>query len=570
MPLFDQNDLIRLLLGDEQHPSGAYDHLGWATNAGSQGDNPLVQLTTLHESFHSELNNLTVYGFFLQGYAFMLRANKDVEQEKQRFGSMVSRCRKAHEIYATFVSTTVISESFKNKRIDPVELLVKYPDYQDYYQQGVQLSVDFKGNYLKEIAVTALIISCFQSKSIYLTAMLDLSAFYPGMVRSAEFPDQRLDLLMRQLPEGFLTASFERFCQEEKDTTTVDILRHTETNPEMYHTAILPEMDGLQNRLVAHWVDDLALFFEERGLPTFRLIENIPLLKTVFDVINANAGADARKIQLVLNTEPMDIPKNVLLNFMYEKYIIREEKAMAVIVPISQVPQRHWPQLTASSAENEHFFWVSRVGYRLEAQYEWLEEDRKWLERYREQPLVFLRRRAFDPKTKTFNVELYLFENQKQWFAFWEITKEKPHISNLSMHTLGLSDWTPGWYLTFANHTLCTILFDLPPYQQFESFFQPAYQQVGLHIIWMNDAQYRHCAVLFQGTERDDECSLSPIYVLPASEITCRVIYNYLLNERPTDQFVVDTVFIDQNSWLINIVVGHIFNEERIFDFNAL
>lgn len=570
MPLFDQNDLTRLLLGDEQQPSGAYDHLGWATNAGPQGDNPLVQLTTLHESFHSELNNLTVYGFLLQGYAFKLRSGKANEDETQRFSSMVNRCRKAHEIYATFVSTTVISESFKIKRIDPVELLVNYPDYQDYFQQGVLLSADFKGNYLKEVAVTALIISCFQSKSIYETAILDMSAFYPGLVRSAEFPDQRLDLLIRELPNGFLTASFERFCQEEKDIITVDILRQTEINPAMYHTAISADMDELQNRLVAHWVADLAFFFEERGMDTFRLAENIPLLKNVFEKINAHVVSDNRKMQLVLNTEPMDTPKNVLLNFMHEKYIIREEKSNAVIVPISQVPREYWPQLTASSAENEHFFWVSRVGYRIEAQYEWLEEDKIWLEQHRESPLVFLRRRAFNPDTNTFNIELYLFENQEEWLTFWDATKEKPHVSNLSMHTLGLSNWAPGWYLSFANHTLCTILFDLPPYQQFESFFQPAYQKIGLHIIWMNDVQYRHCALLFQGIERDEEQSLSPIYVLPASEITCRVIYNYLLSERPTDQFTMDKLFINENSWLISIVVSHVFNEERIFDFNTL
>ncbi|MCB9317584.1 MAG: hypothetical protein H6569_15695 [Lewinellaceae bacterium] len=566
---FDENDLTRLLLSSDQQPSGAYDHLGWATFSGDQSGDPLVQLTTLHESFHSELNNLTVYGFLLQGFAFMVMAGQGAF-DRDKFLELVERCRVPHEVYATFVSTTVLSESFHRKKLEPPDFLAAYPEYQTYFKLGVALSSDFQGNYLKELAVTALVIACFQSRAIYEAAIADLSAFYPGMVRSAEFPDRRMDFLAKNLPAGFLADAFEQFCQSESDDRIVAIMRQTEVRPAAYEAAIAPETDDFQNRLLAYWVDALAGFLDKNGLPTFRLPENLPLLEVVFERVNALAGADPDKMKLVLNTEPMDIPKNVLLNFMNEKYTIREERWKAVIVPMSRVDPSYWPQLSSSGEENEHFFWVTRVGRRLEIQYEWADDDQAWLAERRDKPMLFLRRRGFNPRTERFEVELYHIESQDQWRRFLEATNDKKHVSNISMHTLALPGWEEGWYLLLAGNTQCSILFDLPPYQQIESFFEPNYSRVGLNLIWMNDAQYRHCALVFQGTERAEPDDLSPLFVLLASEITCRVVYNYLLRERPTGQFVVDESFVQANSWLINIVLSHLFNEERIFDFNII
>ena len=76
-----------------------------------------------------------------------------------------SRSREAHEVYATFISTTITAEKKENKRIQPADLLKNYPTYWNHYEKGRLLTAAFQGHYLKEVALTAIIISCFQSQA---------------------------------------------------------------------------------------------------------------------------------------------------------------------------------------------------------------------------------------------------------------------------------------------------------------------------------------------------------------------------------------------------------------------
>ena len=163
---FDTQDLTRLLLYGDTDAQGAHDHLGWETYAGTESGASEANLTTLHESFHNELNNLTAFGFLLQVYALLAKADKEHGQYEAVFKFLVSRCREAHEIYATFISTTIMAEKVENRDREPGDLLKNHARYQRYYEQGRQLSADFQGNYLKEIALTAIIIICFQSRTI--------------------------------------------------------------------------------------------------------------------------------------------------------------------------------------------------------------------------------------------------------------------------------------------------------------------------------------------------------------------------------------------------------------------
>jgi len=211
MPPFDDQDITRLLLDGNSHSHGAHHHLGWETYAGAQSADPDANLTTLHESFHNGLNNLTAYGFLLQVYALLAKANRQEEKYVAIFEYLVAQSREAHEVYATFISTTITAEKKENKAGQPVDLLKNYPGYRKHYEKGRLLTAAFQGHYLQEVALTAIIISCFQSRAISERARRDLTGFQPDHLDYAEFPDGRLSLLGRKLPATYLRQSFEDF-----------------------------------------------------------------------------------------------------------------------------------------------------------------------------------------------------------------------------------------------------------------------------------------------------------------------------------------------------------------------
>lgn len=224
MPLFNDNDIHALLFfASEDHPSGVHHQLGWQTYAGAESSAVLTSLTSLHESFHNELNNLTAYGFLLQVYAFLVKADGQSAQYQQLLNSLVDGARTTHEVYATFMSTTIIAEQAKQAGISPLTLLADYPAYQAYYRQGQQLASGFHGHYLQEIAVSALVIVSMQMENIIALAKEGLSNLAIEKLRQRDFPDRRLSYFAQHLPEDFLASCFTRFCATQTDQAGVDV-----------------------------------------------------------------------------------------------------------------------------------------------------------------------------------------------------------------------------------------------------------------------------------------------------------------------------------------------------------
>ena len=70
---FNENDMDSLLLYAYTQQGGQYNHLQWSVQMGANATDRLSQVVSIHEFFHNELNNTTVYGTLLQGYAFLSR-----------------------------------------------------------------------------------------------------------------------------------------------------------------------------------------------------------------------------------------------------------------------------------------------------------------------------------------------------------------------------------------------------------------------------------------------------------------------------------------------------------------
>lgn len=569
MPPFDNKDIFRLLLAGESSVHGAHNHLGWETYSGQESSAMEASLTTLHESFHNELNNLTTYGFLLQAYALLIHAGLEQEKYSELLHILVLRCRNAHEIYATFLSTTITAEKKENEGKTPLDHLRNYPNYRRYYEQGRQLTSAFQGNYLKETVLSAIIINCFQSKAIISEALEDFTAFEPGKIRSIEFPDSRLSFLGRRLPPDFLRNSFDSFCQIHAGDQRVDVLWATETNPAYYRVAIASEYDDLQRQLLEHLVTDLAGWFENNGLPTVPFKGNLVLLEQLFSQANILAASGSSGMQLKLNTDPLNIPKNILLNFTGEKYHIRKEAIPAVISPLSAIPQQHWFGLTGGSGENEHFFVISRIGHRVLKQYQLSVEDTAWLNEKLNEPLVFLRRRYYDATSRKELVQLFWLQTLQEWKDFVAAASGIPIISNISLHTWAIPDWEAQWLDALTKQSQCTILFDLPPHNQLVAIFDPSCDQVLLQKVWIKHEEYHHCALVLQGKIQESS-GYTPLFFIPAGETTCNVISNYAMNELKEGLFIEGKDFLQENAWLVRITLGHLFNEERIFDFNTI
>lgn len=273
--------------------------------------------------------------------------------------------------------------------------------------------------------------------------------------------------------------------------------------------------------------------------------------------------------QLLFNEEPHNTPQNILINFSSEQYHIRSSCIPAKLFDLRELEPDQWPLLRAGNGANKHLFIVSRIGQRLHQQYTLSKENTQWLEAHHGVPLVFLRRRINEPTENLEEVQLFWIADTTVWEQFLSVVEGTPIVSSISLHAWAFPDWADDWVNTLVNHTQSTILFDLPPHKQLEAIFAESCHRVDINKAWLRHEDYHHCVLAMQGHLKavDDK---TPLFLLPAGETTCNVVSNYALQELPSGLFKEDADFLTSQSWLMQIALGHLFNEECIFDFNTL
>lgn len=559
--MFDKQDIYHLLFQSKETPDGKYNHQTWTTFSGPESEATMVQLTSLHESFHNELNNLTIYGSTLIVYANLAQFNN--EPYNAVINGLVSRCRQAHEIYATFLSCSVIANSL-NKTIDiEKELLQNHPTYVSYYKQALKLTHPFKGSYLKELVLGSIIISCFQDATYIQSVLNDVSSFKINKIRNKHYPDARLAFIAKNLPKNFLKQAFDQFCIENSGNDGIKIFIETENNHQAYKKAIASKFDDLQQLLNNYLIASITSWLKEFDFKTLSLSSNLPLLKELYQKGNKLLSPNVRL--LTLNEDAFNYERNVLLNFTAEKYKVRKEPLEAHLYALDSFDEEDWDKFSVGNGNDEHHFIVSRMPERMLEQFRFNSDSKEWLTSHSGKPLVFLRRRVINKSKNIQVVELFYISDVTVLNVF--ISKvNKPVVSNISLHTWAINKWAKEWMVPLSNNIMMSILFDLPPHDQLNNLFGKGSLVININKAWIKDKDYRHCALVIE--PQIDEHSEGPIFFIPASLVTCNVISNYMLKQMKPVRVKKDDKFMNAKNWLIKVVMGHLFNETYYFDFN--
>ncbi|MCP4370414.1 MAG: hypothetical protein GY797_20215 [Deltaproteobacteria bacterium] len=226
------------------------------------------------------MNDITNFGFVLKVCADQVKAEKSPNRYKQLLKSLISRCRKTHEMQATYISIVDFSGKPRITFDDNYE-------YQHYFDLGQTFA-----NRLPSVAlgvaavggVARLAMNCPLPQPF-----LDgtLAQLQPADFRSHDSPDVRLDMLFQLFDAIF----WKDTCNEASRvfgnhpdwkiyygiTEKVHYLEkhlRLRTNPDGMAICELAELDGsLETQITNFLIDHMSVHAKLKGIPVFTLNE---------------------------------------------------------------------------------------------------------------------------------------------------------------------------------------------------------------------------------------------------------------------------------------------------------
>lgn len=562
-PLFDENDLTRLLLNE----SGSFDHLHWQTIPGKDDSSNAAWLVSVHEAYHGELNNATMYGGLLTAYAYLSKEMPEQEIFRKNLQYLVGQSRNAHEVYATFLSVQGFNNPIGLRSETPESLLRGHSTYMTYFKQGNWLTRDFEGSFLKEKALTGLIFACFQGEAFYEIPEKGFVNFSPSDIRQRAYPDSKLSWLSQNLDDDFFRASFERFCQGEVSPSIAMLFKETEHSGTAIQQAIVPENDPPTEALINHFFSDVqALLHKGTGLQTLSRSMNRVWFEQLFEACNAIVPPEQQKSRLVLNDKFNDTAHNIFLNFQQERILLREKPLAAEMYWIGDIETSKWPTLTTGSNDNLHSFFVCKMGTKVLEQFDFDASNRAFLENWGQNALLYLQRRAWDGNQ--YRIELILFNEAEYLEQFMETIENRPVYGAFSALALTDNAWITHWHHTVRHFKKGLILMDIPLMPTLQNLVED-YQTVNWQVIKMQMPNNEvRTALLLQGTV-DEKGGNSSFYAALCSEPLIGAFKQYMLANYILEKFVQTDEFYRGYETAVNTVLSHLFNEEFYFDFRA-
>jgi hypothetical protein len=174
--------------------SARFHHDGWTVEAGNDGAKISGIVVTAHEAMHAALNSTTSWGGLLQVISLWLRHEHNPGLE-QLLADLVSACRRTHEAFATHASVLQVHAS---SGLDPVGLLVGYPNYLQHLDQALDVGPPDAGwTYWRGIAIDCALTVCMQSPALAALGRTELRDFRLSMIPERDHPDRRLDIFCR-------------------------------------------------------------------------------------------------------------------------------------------------------------------------------------------------------------------------------------------------------------------------------------------------------------------------------------------------------------------------------------
>lgn len=550
---FNPHDIETQLHYSSAGPGGVYDQLHWSVRTGSDATELESRVVSVHEFMHNELNNLTAYGFLLQGYAYLSR--EDTPLKNQYTGilhELVERCRTAHEVYATWQGIALFSHHAADELHR--ELLKDNEEYEAYYNCAAELVKYIPDLYLRRQVVSAVIYACFQSSTVAETAEADLAAFNPAAISAADFPSARLAFITGKFPADCWPQLIKEFAGEQTQASWYNILvaGHADEN------AFLDiANDEAGERLVAFIYERLSAAFCKEGLHTLPYKSHMAYFRKLLPAMDALSPFKNSKNPVMINTQPDDITRGVLQNFENETLQFHDQPLTCFLFHPDDISPEIKKDILSGAGELPHIFITGRNLPFMRDQYIFPdEEDKAWCDSGND---TFTAIRYSGITEEGVRLVFYVpFSKPEQLMEF---LKDKPEnvfiLGAVSVTASYDDDWWERWADFFSTQctTTCLVL-DISPLYYIENIFPDDGVLYGKMHIRMQE-QLKSC-MYFQLTEHGETTAF---LVAPCSEMYAQALGYYIQNRFAG--YKNEISLPEHHSRNIPMILSHIFREEH-------
>lgn len=560
--MFNKNDIESILNYVDNSQSGSYNQLQWSINTGNDATDIVSRVISIHEFLHNELNNITGYGFLLQGYAYLSREESGHQQFYiNTLHQLVSRCRLAHESYATWLGITVFKKDLNDTF--PETVLVGNAEYLYYFNTAEYLVRNINSIFLKQQVVSACMRFCFQSATIINTASSNLAAFNFSSVKNSEFPDNRFQYLLEKLPDLFLINCVEEFINSIDNKADYQLLIDAFNGNENADVLISMENDHLSKGLMLHIYTKLQQHFDSLGSASIADDEHLRFFEKLLIQLDLLCPFANSKNPLYLNKSPDDFDRSMILNFENETLMLSEAPLPCVLLFVEDVNKETKEQIIRGVGVEPHLFITGRYSLFLKDQYQFkYDEDKEWFVNSNT-PFTAIRYAQNVDGERT--IIYVVFKHPDELIEF---LKEKP--LDVPMYgCVAISDayhqeWWALWGDFFVEkcNSSC-LLTDVSPLYHIENVF-PTDGKVSYAKMVLQIEGITRTAMVFQIKEAD---IIKVLMVAPCSDMYCQVIHHYIKTRYPS--FKNDVPLTDTQYKNLPIILSHVLREEHTYYYRS-
>lgn len=550
--------LFDLLISGRESNKGLCGHLDWKLflSEVSSVRNP-ASLASLHESLHYSLNNSTAYGNLLMVFAYLARETNNDKYSKILI-SLTNNCRQVHEIYATYTSLLAIQSS-GYQGFEEDTFYQDYPDYERYVIQAESLLPERTSRLFKMLALESLVKACLQNPNFYNSCLPDIDQFSVSKMRYKEYPDSRLRALRGLLTQDYwsqfldklLAMDCELFSGKLASVLMLDDFRFTSISDRDYQCL----SDGLSSQLDTFF----KLAFTCVGQECLVSEEHLNYLDKLLEATNRVYPFEYAKIPLISNTAKTSLADD-LENFARETLYLSECSPILVVHKLSSIDKKDWPNLAIEDNQQTHYFLVSRTVESIFDQYEISKQDRETLCHLEDDFLVGIRTRSHDINRTVVN--LYLVDKPDQLLELNSSASIRI-FSNISMVLMATKRWSSKWGDTVEKYSEKTVLMDLSPFKHIQRTLLSQYETVNLYLVSLKPEIVTLTFLCERGNKRT-------IFLAPCSELMAKAIVFFMEYYDVWDSVSQNPEKFDSHKQDINLVLKHLLEEEKFFNFNAL
>jgi len=558
----DAFDLQRSLNSPAHDARGRHDLRSWQTFTGKNATDLLPRMVSMHESLHHDLNNATIYGLMLQCFSYLRQeAKADTESYSTQLDILLERCRITHEVYATGVSFMMAAEDITDKLAK--ELLSHDSPYLQFYYYAARLVKGLDHLFYRQQALVVILRLCFQSSIIANEMASKGHLFDPGNIPTAEFPDERLSLLLRSLPEDFFPVSLAAFMAKYADAEALAQFTSEFYSAKSQTGSFIRSYNRFGPELMRWFYAAGAQFFNDAGLPCIGINDHIKFGSSILEGIDLVFPFIKSKFPLRVNDQPFNYDDGTMLAYENETWLFAPERLYCEIYYPEEVPEQMHQFILRGLADPKAIYLHRQERKQLAGQYQFdLPVDKERFEAL-DDFFTFIRIVSTDKAKK--KIILIPFSAP---LLIDEFLRDRPVgiriYSCIATRSLKENAWKGVWKPFFEQLDAAALLLDTSPLYYIDQVFGD-YETVFYEKLVFTVNETTYTGITF---DLRDEGVSQAFLLAPATDPHCEFIHYYLQYYHP-EKYRLCTDAAER--WLpaLPLILSRIFMEEKCFTFNA-